>query len=266
MNLTMHMIIRGCRARGRRVLGRHARWTQSLSLTLALGASACYTGVEPPPAQPRSLAGVDVDGDLHLSPAGHFELDADARALFDHFLAAEGEVDEAALHARVRAEIDARLPPQTAEQAWAAFLAYLDYRHEASALLQGKGEPPRDPEALALALAEIRARTIGDAPGVPDEGPRLRAALAMQAALADPDLSAAARAQRMAQLRAEQAPASAPDAPSRILSRVRAALAEIPVDDVAARRAVLTELVDEQAAERWLRLERQRADALAVRR
>lgn len=233
-----------------------------LGTVLLLG--GCYTGVEDTlPAQPRSLQGVDVDGTLTLTSTGGFELDAGARAFFDHFLAAEGEVDEAALHARVRAEIDRRLPAAAAEQAWEAFLAYLDYRREAAALMQGE----RTLEAAALpgALAEIRARTIGDAPGVPDEGPRLQAALAMQAVLADPSLDGQARAQRMASLQAELNEAPESDAPAKILGRVRAALASIPMEDVTTRRAVLTELVGDAAAERWLALERRRAEDLAAR-
>lgn len=241
---------------GRKWLG----W--GLGAVLLLG--GCYTGVEETlPATPRSLEGVDVDGTLTLSAARGFELDAGARAFFDHFLAAEGEVDEAALHARVRAEIDARLSGAAAEQAWEAFLAYLDYRREAAALMQGA--EPIDPAALPGALAEIRARTIGNAPGVPDEGPRLQAALAMQAVLADPSLDARARAQRMTALQAELGEAPDPTAPSMILRRVHAALAPIPTDDVAARRAALTELVGEAASERWLALERRRAEDLAAR-
>lgn len=240
------------------------RW--SLGTVLFLG--GCYTGVEEPrPADPRSLSGVEVDGALEASPTGEVVLDADARAFFDHFLAAEGEVDEAALHARVRVEIDRRLAGDAAEQAWDAFLAYVDYRREAAALLEEADElaPSERPRALAEGLAEIRARTIGDAPGVPDEGPRLRAAASLQAALADPSLDADARAEHVAAFQAEMGEAPDPAAPSRILARVHDALAPIPVDDVEARRAVLSEMVGEAAAGRWLALEHRRAEELAAR-
>lgn len=243
------------------------RWL-AWGLGTALLWGGCYDGVEEPrPAEPRSLAGVEVDGALKVSPAGEVVLDADARAFFDHFLAAEGEVDEAALHARVRVEIDRRLDGAAAERAWALFLAYLDYRREAAALLQqAESLPPSErPRALAEALAEVRARTIGNAPGVPDEGPRLHAAASLQAVLEDPSLDASARARRVAALQAELGQAPDPAAPSRILTRVRAALAPIPMDDVEARRAVLTDMVGEAAAERWLALERRRAEDLAAR-
>lgn len=243
--------------------GKSGRIGLGLGVALLL-LGGCYTGVdEPVAAQPRSLRGVDVDGTLTVSSSGDFELDADARAFFDHFVAAQGEVDEAELHAWVHMEIDRRLSGAAAEQAWEAFLAYLDYRSEAAALLQS--EVPLEPGARLRALAEIRARTIGSAPGVPDEGPRLRAALALHGVLADPQLAAEVRAQRIAGLQAELVEAPDPDAPSRRLGRVHAALAPIAVDDTAARRAVLNELVGEAAAERWLALEHRRAEALTGR-
>lgn len=236
------------------------RW--SLGTVLLLG--GCYTGVdEPRAAAPRSLAGVEIDGALTASPAGEVVLDAEARAFFDHFLAAEGEVDEAELHARVKLEIDRRLEGEAAEQAWEAFLAYLDYRREAAALLEeAEGVAPSE---LAEGLAEIRERTIGDAPGVPDEGPRLRAAAELQQVLADPSLDARARAERVAAFQAELGEAPDPQAPSRILARVHDALAPIDADDVEARRDVLVDMIGDAAAERWLALERRRADDLAAR-
>lgn len=249
-------------------LGRSLQWT--LGAALLLG--GCYSGIGEGaegigPAEPRSLQGVDVDGALTLSASGEMVLDAEARALFDHFLAAEGEVDEASLHARVRLEIDRRLQGPAAEQAWEAFLAYLDYRREAAALLEEAGsmEAADRPQALAEALAEVRARTIGDAPGVPDESPRLQAASSLQAVLADPRLDARAKAQHMAAFQAEHGEGLDDRAPSRILARVHDALAPIAMDDVEARRVVLVELVGEDAAERWLALEHQRADRLTTR-
>jgi lipase chaperone LimK len=236
--------------------------------TALLVLGGCYTGVdEPVAAEPRSLEGVEIDGALVPTAAGEMVLDADARAFFDHFLAAEGEVDEAALHARVKLEIDQRLRGEAADQAWALFLAYLDYRREAAALLQEAEsiDPVERPRVLAEALAEIRARTIGDAPGVPDEGPRLRAAASLQATLADPSLDARTRAERAGAFQAELGEVPDPAAPSRILTRVHTALAPIPVDDVEARRVVLIDLVGEAAAERWLALEHRRAEDLVAR-
>lgn len=238
----------------------------SLGAVLLLG--GCPAGVEPTPSgearfldEPPSLEGVDVDGALTPSPSGHVLLDAKVRTLFDHFLAAEGEVDEAALHARVRVEIDRRLQGPTAEEAWALFLAYVDYRREASELLQGLDpeELAADPEVLMNALEEIRARTVGDAPGVADDDERLRAALDLWEELSDPSTEAEARGQHVAALQLELGEAPNPAAPSRILSRIHTALAELPANDVEARRAVLVGMVGEVAAERWLALERRRA-------
>lgn len=231
-----------------------------LGAVLLLG--GCYTGVEPELLAPlRSLEGVDMDGSLTPAPSGAFVLDAGARARFDHFLVAQGEVDEGALHAHVRADINARLQGEAAEQAWEAFLAYLDYRGEAAALLTTS----QSPADARRALAEIRGRTIGDAPGVPDEGPRLEAALTLRAALADPSLDARVRAERMAAFQAEVGETPDDVAPARIVGRVRAALAPIPSDDQAARRAVLVELIGDAAADRWLALEQARAAAVTTR-
>ena len=222
--------------------------------------AGCYTGVEPELLAPlRSLEGVDMDGSLTPAPSGAFVLDAGARARFDHFLVAQGEVDEGALHAHVRADINARLQGEAAEQAWEAFLAYLDYRGEAAALLTTS----QSPADARRALAEIRGRTIGDAPGVPDEGPRLEAALTLRAALADP--SPDVRAERMAAFQAEVGETPNDAEPSRIVGRVRAALAPIPSDDHAARRVVLVDLIGDAAADRWLALEQARAAALTTR-
>ncbi|MEM9462251.1 MAG: hypothetical protein AAGF11_49310 [Myxococcota bacterium] len=245
------------------------RASRSLLLGTTLALTACQAGPEPrpvagpAPAQPRSLAEVEIDGALTLTPDGRFELDDQARALFDHFIAAEGEVDEDALYARIRAEIDVRLPANAAEEAWEAFLAYMDYRREAAAMVSDEHAKTQSPAALAQALDEIRARTIGDAPGIPDEGAQLQTALELQATLDDPALDLKTRSEQAARLHARLHGPPDPNAPSRILARVRAALAQIPANDIEARRAALTELVDEAAAERWLQLERRRANALA---
>lgn len=232
----------------------------------AVGAAAllagCYVGAdEVGPAEPRSLAGVDVDGELSVDASGEFVLDEGARALFDHFLAAEGEVDDDRLRARVRVEIEQRLRGDAVEQAWQGFLAYLDYRREASALTEryAGADPALIADSMLAELTEIREETIGDAPGIPDEGPRLRAALALRVALEDPSLDEAERRQRVTALQTELGANADPNARSRVLSRLHAALAPIAMDDVEARRRVLVDEVGEQAAQRWLALEERRA-------
>ncbi len=239
-----------------------------VSLAVGVMASGCYVGADAPtPAEPRSLAGVDVDGALTLTASGEFIFDEDARALFDHFLAAEGEVDEDSLHARVRVEIEDRLEGEAVEQAWDAFTAYVEYRRrlaELSAYYSGS-EPGDAVEPMVARMAEIRAQTVGDVPGIADEGPQIRVALAMRAVIEDPSLPSEARGHRLAQLQAEQGTALDPDAPSRVLMRLHAALEPIPLDDEEARREVLVEEVGEAAAQRWLALERRRAEALTAR-
>lgn len=231
--------------------------------TLGLGMMACDapTG-RPHVPQARSLSehDLEIDGDLVVGANGQVTLDEDTRAFFDHFIAAEGEVSEAELHAMVRAEIEQRLDGPAVESAWDLFLAYLDYRREAAALLQLEGVSA---DELVERLAEIRARTIGAASGVPDEGPRLEAAVEMRSVFNDSTLTTREKAKKTAEIQLRLGDAQGPDAPSRILQRIHAALDEVPRDDVATRRAVLVELVGDEAAERWLSLERSRIDSLA---
>jgi len=85
----------------------------------------------------------------------------------------------------------------------------------------------------------------------------------LRAALADP--SPDVRAERMAAFQAEVGETPNDAEPSRIVGRVRAALAPIPSDDHAARRVVLVDLIGDAAADRWLALEQARAAALTTR-
>lgn len=234
-------------------------------VALGLGASACDEapmGRRSIP-QPRSLSELEleIDGDLRIDAHGQVPFDEDARAFFDHFLAAEGEISDSELHTLVQAHIEQRLDGPAVDQAWDLFLAYLDYRSEATALLELEGV---DGEQLAQMLDEIRARTIGDAPGVPDEGYRLEAAVELRNIHDDPTLNPQLRAEAVARVQLQLGDVQGPDAPSRILSRIHAALDEVPLQDVQTRRRVLVELVGDAAAERWLALERSRVDGLAA--
>ncbi|MCH9682024.1 MAG: hypothetical protein K0V04_11360 [Deltaproteobacteria bacterium] len=239
-----------------------------MGLTVGVLVSGCEAEPlgRPVLEQPRSLASVEVDGELRVTESGDFAFDEDARALFDHFLAAEGEISDESVHGWVRQAIDDRLKGEPAEQAWEGYLNYVEYRHQMAALAQSYAGA--DPEAVVdivvAQIAEIRAQTIGDVPGVPDEGVMLVVALEMRSTMEDPTMPSEAKAQRLGQLQAQQGTALDPDAPSRILMRLHAALDPIPMEDVEARRAVLIEKVGEAAAERWLALEHRRIQSLAA--
>lgn len=232
----------------------------TLALGSTLGALACDPAPQGRPTTqmtaPRSLSGVEVDGALELDAEGKPVLDARARTFFDHFLVAEGEVDDDSLHTLVRAQIDERLGGDAADLAWETFLDYLDYRREASELLERSDELTDD--EFSAALAEIRAQTVGDLLGLAEEETQMRTARVMHRVLAAPDLSPNERRRRVAPLRAELELLAPPDAPSQILSRVHAALADVPPDDIAARRAVLEPLIGPEGTERWLALEQRR--------
>lgn len=229
-----------------------------LVLTMAFG-GACDMGVElPDPAYPRSLEGVEIDGQLSVDQDGHFVFDEQSRAFFDHFLAAEGEVDDGALHARVWKEIEARMAGEAEREAWEAFHGYLDYRREAASLVQDPEAAAGGERAMVLALSEIRMRTVGDVAGVPDEGSRLSASVRLQGILRDSTLSTEAKRAQLLALRQRVEGPAEEESRSHVLTRIHEALAEIPVDDVDARRAALEGLVEPEAVERWLALEERR--------
>lgn len=234
----------------------------ALAMGSTLGTLACDSIPEGRPVMlklaPHSLEGVDIDGDLVLDREGQLVLDARARVFFDHFLTAEGEVDDEQLHALVWDQIDERLDGDAAVRAWETFFAYLDYRSETSELLAHDDE--MTDEQLAVALAEIRARTTGDALGLAEEETSMRMGRALSRVLGATELSLEERKRRAEPLRAALGRATAPDAPSRLLSRVHAALEGLDPEDVARQRAVLEPLIGAAGTERWLALEQRRSN------
>jgi lipase chaperone LimK len=77
---------------------------------------------------PASLQHVPVPGDLHVGQDGRFEPTAEAIQLFDHFLQARSEAPLNVLYDRTVAEIQARLPPDAADQAVHLLERYIVYR------------------------------------------------------------------------------------------------------------------------------------------
>ncbi len=115
--------------------------------------AGCYGGVEAQleVAQPRSLAGTEIDGELR-SERGAFVFDEAARQAFDYFLTAEEELGGVELDAWVHAELIRRVPA-VADEAMVAWHSYVVYRSSAAATLA---------EAGALELAERRMNSLVD--------------------------------------------------------------------------------------------------------
>jgi lipase chaperone LimK len=167
----------------------------ALLASLALSAG-CYVGADGDQAlQPRSLAGTEVDGALRVASGGEFVLDARAQEAFDYFLSADGELGPAELDAWVHAEF-ARQLPDHAEEAFAAWQTYRDYRADAAATLANR--------ELDLAALESRllgsVTRLGDAPLAGSERALITRAFAIQRATA---LTGAAREAALAELAAE---------------------------------------------------------------
>ncbi|MGP5101908.1 lipase secretion chaperone [Psychrobacter celer] len=86
--------------------------------------SAFVTGVE---RLPRSLKGTQVDGEIIIDEHKQLVVTEGLRRLFDYFLSAIGEEDEAVIFARVESYIRHHTPEPAASQAVAIFGNYVAY-------------------------------------------------------------------------------------------------------------------------------------------
>lgn len=131
---------------------------RTIVLSVVLG--GCYVG-DDAPAQPHSLAGTEVDGSLR-AVNGVFVFDDEARRAFDYYLTAAGELNEGELDAWVRGSLADRLSGEAAEQAFAAWQAYVAYRGEAAAVLVGDDAAGAEARLQALALRELGEYAVVD--------------------------------------------------------------------------------------------------------
>lgn len=124
-----------------------------LGLGVVVFLVGCYSGAEGQlgVAQPRSLVGTEIDGQLRVE-SGVFVFDEQARLAFDYFLTADEELAGEALDAWVQAELTRRVPA-VADEAMAAWHDYVEYRSAAAATLAETG---------ALEVAERRMIALVD--------------------------------------------------------------------------------------------------------
>ena len=87
-------------------------------------ASQFTTGLE---NLPRSLQGTEVDGEIIIDENKQLVVTEGLRRLFDYFLSALGEEDEAIIYARVESYIRHHTPEPAASQAVAIFSKYVAY-------------------------------------------------------------------------------------------------------------------------------------------
>lgn len=76
---------------------------------------------------PRSLQGTDVDGEIIIDENKQLVVTEGLRRLFDYFLSALGEEDEATIYARVESYIRNQTPEPAASQAVTIFDQYIAY-------------------------------------------------------------------------------------------------------------------------------------------
>ena len=86
--------------------------------------SAFVTGLE---RLPRSLTGTQVDGEIIINENQQLVVTEGLRRLFDYFLSAIGEEDEAVIFARVESYIRSHTPEPAASQAMKIFDQYIAY-------------------------------------------------------------------------------------------------------------------------------------------
>ena len=88
---------------------------------------------------PQSLRDTDVDGDIIIDGNKQLVVTEGLRRLFDYFLSASGEEDEAAIIARVEAYISSHTPEPAASQAITIFHQYINYLKALGTLEQKYG-------------------------------------------------------------------------------------------------------------------------------
>ena len=94
------------------------------------------TGLE---RMPRSLQDTDVDGEIIIDDNKQLVATEGLRRLFDYFLSAIGEEDEATIIARVEAYITHRTPEPAASSAIEIFRQYITYLKEIGSLEESYG-------------------------------------------------------------------------------------------------------------------------------
>lgn len=88
---------------------------------------------------PRSLQGTEVDGEIIIDEQQRLVVTEGLRRLFDYFLSALGEEDEATITARIGRYIHHRTPEPAASQAMALFNQYVKYLKALSQIDQRYG-------------------------------------------------------------------------------------------------------------------------------
>ena len=107
------------------VIGQNASADNNQAQTVATLENTTFkTGLE---SLPRSLQGTDVDGEIIIDENKQLVVTEGLRRLFDYFLSALGEEEEAVIYARVESYIRGHTPEPAASQAITIFDQYIAY-------------------------------------------------------------------------------------------------------------------------------------------
>ena len=102
----------------------NSQLSNSTGVAANQGNTSFKTGLE---NLPRSLQDTDVDGEIIIDENKQLVVTEGLRRLFDYFLSALGEEDEAVIYARVDSYIRSHTPEPAASQAVAIFEQYIAY-------------------------------------------------------------------------------------------------------------------------------------------
>lgn len=99
--------------------------------------------IDTPEIRPPSLTGTDVPAQFKIGLNGHLMINQDIRHIFDYFLSAYGEIDQASIIKLIHQYIDAELNGQANVEAHELLLRYIDY-HSALVTLNNSFEVDTD--------------------------------------------------------------------------------------------------------------------------
>jgi lipase chaperone LimK len=230
-------------------------------------AAPAPTGAAATPPPPASLRDSEIDGELIADASGHFVPSRRALALFDYFLSATGEEPQAAIRARIVAEIDRRLADPARHEATALLDRYLDYRADAARTVADERlAESADLERRLQWLRELRRKHFGAELAetlFADDERAIEVGIAQRRVAADASLS---QVEKRAQIEALEAqlPESARRAraassvPLRLVQEEAALHARGGSD--AELRALRDSIVGPEAAERLEERDRRRAE------
>ena len=152
-----------------------------------------------------SLRGTEMDGEVNTGPGGHLVVSLGLRHLFDYFLAAGGEVPEAAIEARIAAVINHSVHDPAASEARDVLHRYLAWRSHAAATANTDAPPGTGlPERIAqLKASRRRFFSAAEADAFWGEEERATdAAVQRYEVQNDSELDPATRAQKLAEAEA----------------------------------------------------------------